>query len=188
MNAAVQPKLSAQDYLDWEANQPEKHEYFRGEVFAMVGVSRPHAEVSRNVVTLLAGLLGSRGCRAYASDIKVRVESANAYYYPDVLVTCSKRDLTSAAVMTEPTIIFEVLSPSTASYDRGLKFATYRQLPSLQQYVLLDPEALTIDSYIRTDAGWLLVETPAGQPLLLPKVELALGWDEVFRYVVPEST
>lgn len=188
MNAAVQSKMTHDAYLAWEAAQPGKHEYYRGEVFAMVGTSRAHAEITRNLVSALHGLLMGRPCRAYSNDVKVRVAAADAYYYPDVFVTCSPRDLRADAVMSEPSVVFEVLSPSTAEYDRGMKFAAYRLVPSLQQYVLLDPDRLRIESYQRTDAGWLLVDVLADQPLLLPSLGLQLAWDDVFRYVAAEPT
>lgn len=188
MNAAAQPKLTQEAYLEWEAAQQGKHEYYRGEVFAMVGTTRAHAEVTRNLVSALHGLLLGRPCRAYSNDVKVQVADADAYYYPDVFVTCSPRDLRADAVMSEPSVVFEVLSPSTAAYDRGLKFAAYRSLASLQQYVLLDPDQLRIESYQRTDAGWLLSDVLTGQPLQLPTLGLQLAWDDVFRYVAAEPT
>lgn len=180
--------MTQEAYLAWEAAQQGKHEYYRGEVFAMVGTSRAHAEVTDNLTMLLRAALTDRRCRAYSSDVKVRVEGADAYYYPDVFVTCSARDLRADAVMSEPSVVFEVLSPSTAEYDRGMKFAAYRLLPSLQQYVLLDPDRLRIESYQRTDAGWLLVDVAPGQPLVLPTLGLQLAWDDVFRYVAAEPT
>lgn len=181
-----QHKITPDEYLAWEADQPDKHEFYRGEIFAMVGASRVHAEVTRNFLVALDNALRERPCRAYGSDVKVRVETADAYYYPDVLVTCAESDLRATQVMTQPTVIVEVLSPSTALYDRGLKFAAYRQLPSLRQYVLVDPDLLIIETYLRTETGgWLLRDVARGAELALPDVGVSLPWAEVFRYVDP---
>lgn len=189
-----QHKTTAAEYLAWEQTQPDKHEFYRGEIFAMVGVSRAHAEVAANVLQALRNLLRGKPCRAYGSDVKVRVEAVDAYYYPDVLVTCSPKDLSADQVMSEPRVLVEVLSPSTASYDRGLKFAAYRQLPSLEQYLLIDPAELTVESYQRTEGGshggtgggaWLLRDVPRGGELAMPVLGLRLSWADVFRYVDP---
>lgn len=190
----MQDKTTAAEYLAWEQTQPDKHEFYRGEIFAMVGVSRAHAEVAANVLQALRNLLRGKPCRAYGSDVKVRVEAVDAYYYPDVLVTCSPKDLSADQVMSEPRVLVEVLSPSTASYDRGLKFAAYRQLPSLEQYLLIDPAELTVESYQRTEGGshggtgggaWLLRDVPRGGELAMPVLGLRLSWADVFRYVDP---
>lgn len=190
----MQDKTTAAEYLAWEQTQPDKHEFYRGEIFAMVGVSRAHAEVAANVLQALRNLLRGKPCRAYGSDVKVRVEAVDAYYYPDVLVTCSPKDLSADQVMSEPRVLVEVLSPSTATYDRGLKFAAYRQLPSLEQYLLIDPAELTVESYQRTEGGshggtgggaWLLRDVPRGGELAMPALGLRLSWADVFRYVDP---
>ena len=190
----MQDKTTAAEYLAWEQTQPDKHEFYRGEIFAMVGVSRAHAEVARNMLSTLHLALRGKPCRAYGSDVKVRVEAVDAYYYPDVLVTCSPKDLSADQVMSEPRVLVEVLSPSTATYDRGLKFAAYRQLPSLEQYLLIDPTELTVESYQRTEGGshggtgggaWLLRDVPRGGELAMPALGLRLSWADVFRYVDP---
>jgi Uma2 family endonuclease len=146
------------------------------------------------MLSTLHQALRGKPCRAYGSDVKVRVEAVDAYYYPDVLVTCSPKDLSADQVMSEPRVLVEVLSPSTASYDRGLKFAAYRQLPSLEQYLLIDPAELTVESYQRTEGGnhggtgggaWLLRDVPRGGEIAMPALGLRLSWADVFRYVDP---
>lgn len=176
------PGFTADDYLPWEATQPEKHEYVAGEVFAMGGASRLHVTVSLNIAGALADKLDGTPCRAYMADMKLRVEAANAYYYPDVLVTCDEADRRAEQFMTSPCLVVEVLSPSTAGYDRGEKFAAYRHVPSLQQYVLVDPDQRRIESYTRAgEAQWLLQDVAPEMPLLIPALEISLPWARIFR-------
>ena len=179
---ARDPGFTAADYLAWEATQPEKHEHVAGEVFAMGGAARVHVTVSLNIAGALADKLDGTPCRAYMADMKLQVEAANAYYYPDVMVSCDEADRRAEQYMTSPTLIVEVLSPSTAAYDRGEKFAAYRHLPSLQQYVLVDPDQRRIESYTRADpTRWLLEDVAPEAALSIPALEIALPWARIFR-------
>ncbi len=121
-------RLNADEYLRWEAEQPEKHEYVEGVVFAMVGVTRLHNIVAMNLARQLSSKLEGTPYRVFISDIMLEVAAANAYFYPDVMVTCDAADLKADLVMHAPTLVVEVLSPSTASYDRGEKFRAFRQI------------------------------------------------------------
>ena len=130
--AAPKTIFSAADYLVWESAQLDRHEFLDGEVFAMAGAEDRHVTVSMNLAFALRQHLSGSPCRTYMSDMRLHVAAANSYFYPDVLVTCSALDLASAMLKTEPRLIAEVLSPSTAAYDRGVKFSHYRSLASLQ--------------------------------------------------------
>ena len=103
-------------------------------------------------IALRQHLAGSR-CRTFMSDMCLQVAAANSYFYPDVLVTGSALDLASPMAKTEPKLIAEVLSPSTAAYDRGLKFSHYRSLPCLQEYVLIDLDTRSTDCFRKGDDG-----------------------------------
>jgi Uma2 family endonuclease len=138
-------KLTPAEYLTWEETQVERHEYVAGEVFAMVGVKRTHGEVVTNLVVALGVFLKGKSCRVYSESLKVQV-TLN-YFYPDVFVTCSKKDLNTDRIFTEPKLIIEVQSDSTAVYDRGVKFAHYRQLASLEEYAIVDPETRRIEVF-----------------------------------------
>ena len=127
--------LSAQDYLAWEAAQPERHEFVDGEVFAMAGAEDRHVTVTGNVYMALRQHLRGTPCRTFMADMKVQAHADSSYFYPDVLVTCSAADADSRQIKREPRLIVEVLSPSTEAYDRGEKFLRYRQIPSLTEYV-----------------------------------------------------
>ncbi|MGZ8216536.1 Uma2 family endonuclease [Methylomagnum sp.] len=157
MSVAHQRFFTADDYLAWEADQATKHEYVRGEVFAMAGVKDAHVTVALNVASWLKTHLRGTPCRTYIADMKLQVEAADAFFYPDVFVTCDPRDQGTDLFKRYPSLIAEVLSESTARYDHGRKFATYRLLDSLQEYVLIDPDAQTVDVFRRDATGhWVL--------------------------------
>ncbi len=132
-HAAQTPTFSAADYLIWEAAQAERHEYNDGEVFAMAGAEDRHVTVTMNLAFALRQHLGGTPCRTYMSDMRLHVAAANSYFYPDVLVTCCALDQANAMVKSEPRLIVEVLSPTTAAYDRRLKFGHYRTLAPHQR-------------------------------------------------------
>ncbi len=145
--------FTADDYLRWEAGQPEKHEYVRGETFAMGGASRRHVTISLNVASALDEALDGTPCRAYMADMKVQAAEDEAYFYPDVLVTCDPADHRADQFKRAPKLIVEVLSPATAAYDRGDKFAACRRIASLQEFVLIDPDTRRIEHYQRTQGN-----------------------------------
>jgi Uma2 family endonuclease len=156
-NPALKLHFSPEEYLAWEAEQLEKHEYVDGEVFAMAGAAEGHITVSLNLAMALRQHLKGSACRTFMADMKVQADTDKAFFYPDVVVTCSARDAQDPLVKREPTLIVEVLSPSTAAYDRGAKFSSYRQLASLQEYVLIDTDTRATDVYRKgADGLWVL--------------------------------
>ena len=135
MNAVLTPTgMTPQEYLDWESTQQEKHEYVGGQIYAMTGARLNHNRIALNAVTSLRQALRGRPCEAFMSDVKLQIDAAQAFYYPDVFVTCSAADAADPLIKREPVLVVEVLSPSTAAYDRGEKFDAYRLLPTLQEY------------------------------------------------------
>ena len=185
--AAQKPVFTAADYLDWEALQPERHEYLDGEVFAMAGAEDRHVTVAGNLYIALRQHLSGSPCRTYMSDMRLQVTAANCYFYPDVLVTCSALDLASPMVKTEPKLIAEVLSPSTAAYDRGLKFSHYRSLASLEEYLVIDLDTRSTDCYRKgTDGLWVLHPFARGETVALASVALELSPAQLFAEV-PEA-
>lgn len=149
--------LTATAYLDWEAGNSIRHEYIDGDVFAMAGATDAHVTIAGNLFAALRTHLRGGPCRVYISDMKVRVESANAFFYPDVLVSCDEQDRANMAFKQHPILIIEVLSDSTAAFDRGQKFALYRQLASLREYVVIDPTAPALDCFRRDENNrWVL--------------------------------
>ena len=184
---AAQQRSTADDYLAWEAAQTERHEYLDGEVFAMAGAEDRHVTTAGNVYMALRQHLSGSRCRAYMSDMRLRVEAADAYFYPDVMVTCSDADRASPLVKREPLLVVEVLSPSTAAYDRGAKFGHYRRLPSLREFALIDAEARTADVYrLGGDGLWVLHPSARGEAVALASVGLTLDAERLYADVLDD--
>ncbi|MBK9442052.1 MAG: Uma2 family endonuclease [Comamonadaceae bacterium] len=188
--AAHKPVFTAEDYLAWENTQPERHDYLDGEVFAMAGAEDRHVTVAGNLYIALRQHLNASPCRTFMSDMRLHVAVANSYFYPDLMVTCSALDAASPLVKTEPSLIVEVLSPSTAAYDRGVKFSHYRSLASLQEYVLVDLDSRSIDCYRKGPDGlWVLHPFARGETVALASVGLQVPAALVFAEVedIPQS-
>jgi Uma2 family endonuclease len=157
--------MSPTDYLAWEAEQSVRHEYFHGAAYAMVGGTLAHNAIALNIASWLRGQLRGTGCHTYMADAKVQINAAGPYFYPDGVVTCDQRDRQATSLISHPKLIIEVLSPSTAGFDRGDKFKAYRRLPSLQEYLLIDATQVSVDRYARNPLNqWVLTSYPAVDP------------------------
>ena len=182
--AAHQPVMTGTDYLAWEATQLDRHEFVGAEVFAMAGAEDRHVTVCGNAYIALRQHLSGSPYRTYMTDMRLSVATLGSYFYPDILVTCSANDRASSLVKSEPKLIVEVLSPSTAAYDRGLKFSHYRSLPSLQEYVLIDLDTRCTDCYrLGTDGLWVLHPFDSGQTVQLASVALDITAAQLFAEI-----
>jgi Uma2 family endonuclease len=182
--AAEHPRLSDEDYLAGEATQSERHELINGAAFAVAGAEDRHVTACGNLYMALRQHLAGSPCRTYMAYMKLQVAASQSFFYPDVLVSCSEADRASPLVKREPVLVVEVLSPSTAAFDRGGKFAHYRQIPSLKEYVLVDLDSRRTDIYRPgLDGLWVLHPFGPGETLELASVELRvtpeLLWAEV---------
>ncbi|MBX3254388.1 MAG: Uma2 family endonuclease [Chitinophagaceae bacterium] len=142
-------KLTIEEYLAMEEAAVEKHEYFKGEIFAMSGSKVPHNRISGNLYAILHQKLKGKNCRPYNSDQRIHIEANTLFTYPDISVVCGE-DVTlnnDNWNILNPTVIIEVLSPSTKNYDRGEKFRLYRDIPMLQEYILVDSEHVHIEVF-----------------------------------------
>ena len=152
--------ISPEEYLAMERNSLEKHEYFDGDVFLMAGTSEEHANISSNINISLGTQLKKRPCKSYQSDLRVHIPATGLYTYPDVIVVCGKPQLLEDAyldTLLNPDLIVEVLSPSTADYDKGTKFDHYRTIDSLKEYVLVWQDKKRVARYTKqTDGSWTL--------------------------------
>ncbi len=148
---------TAQEYFHWEGQQERKHELHKNRIYAMAGVSRAHSLVSVNLTRLLSSQLRRKPCEVYSSDMRVKIKWDKTYTYPDLTVACGRPLLLPAVKpdkLTNPTLIFEILSPSTEYIDRNFKLESYLRLESLQGYFLVAQDAPQIEAYIRADDGW----------------------------------
>lgn len=150
--------ISPEEYLALERQAEAKSEYFAGAIFAMAGASRTHNLILANTIVSLGVSLKGRSCDIYANDMRVEVASTGLYTYPDVVVVCGQPQFKDAHedTLLNPTVIVEVLSDSTASYDRGEKFEHYGTLPSLTDYLLVSQDRAAVEQRVRTDHGWQL--------------------------------
>ncbi len=159
---AYQKKFySIEEYLQMENEAVEKHEYYKGEIFAMSGAGPRHNIISINIIVSLGNSLKGKSCQPFGSDMRIHIPENTLFTYPDISVICGDiinpgQDENSA---TNPTVIFEILSPSTRNYDRGVKFMLYRAIPTLKEYVLIEAESIHVEQFaINKEGLWQLKE------------------------------
>ena len=180
-------RLSLQEFLDWENQQVERHEFHRGEVVEMVDARRVHGIISLNIAASLQTQLKVSPCQVFASSMKIRI-GADTILYPDVFVTCDAADLRTDQVFTAPTVVVEVLSPPTQSYDRGSKFTLYRSLPSLREYMLVDPDTREVQLFRRGADGLFTLHDLTGRPnITVESIACELLADDVFDGIEPQA-
>jgi Uma2 family endonuclease len=181
MRSALHHGVTPEEFLAWEREQPERHEYRAGEVFAMAGGSPRHAALSANLVAELRSVLRDRGCQVFSSDLQVGLADGS-YVYADVTVVCGPVELHSGTrdVVANPRIVVEVLSPSTESYDRGLKWDGYRRVASLTDYLLVSQDLPRIEHFSREpDGSWRYRVAGVGERVALVN-DAGLAVDAVF--------
>ena len=187
MSLRTQARISPEEYLAAERACEAKHEYLAGEIFAMGGASWEHNLIVTNLVRELSGQLKDRPCRVFASNMKIGVEAADLYAYPDVVIGCGEDRFADRHFDTllNPTVVIEVLSPSTEAYDRSKKFAHYRQLESLTNYLLVSQSRRRIEHFHREpDGRWLLFEAAGAEAALeIPSIGCRLALAEVYDKV-----
>jgi Uma2 family endonuclease len=184
MTSEAKSRLTPEEYLAIERSTETKSEYFDGQVFAMVGASFAHVQVVRNLVVHLGTQLKGRSCQVLSNDLRLRVSPTGLYTYPDVIVACEPLAFADdhRDTLTNPIVIIEVLSETTKDYDRGGKFAHYRTLASLKEYLLFDQAAVHAEHFVRQpDNRWLLSETDSlADTLTLASVSAGLKLSEVY--------
>ncbi|MCP2728703.1 Uma2 family endonuclease [Limnofasciculus baicalensis] len=178
-------KMTVEEYLEWESLQDIRYEYVNGEVFAMTGGTIPHNDIALNLYRALYPHLQSRGCRINVSDVKVQVSPKSRYYYPDLIVRCDPQDLNARKFIQHPKIIAEVLSPGTMGKDRGEKFNYYLKIPTLQEYILIDSEQVSVERYCRGEGRmWGYYAYSAGDIITLSSIEFELAIELLYEGVV----
>jgi Uma2 family endonuclease len=183
-NPQYSPKMTPEEYLEWEAKQEFRHEYIDGEIIAMTGGSLAHNDIALNFYRSLYPQLRQRGCRVNVSDVKVQANKNSRYFYPDLVVSCHPDDLKSREFIQHPKVIIEVLSPSTANYDRTKKLKYYRQISSLQEYVLIDSDEIAVEVYQRGEGKmWHYYEYEAGEAIALASIEFECAIELLYEGV-----
>ena len=190
MVANFQHYFSPEEYLEWEELQEIRYEYAEGEVYAMTGGTLPHSGIALNFGVLLKNHLRGRGCQVFNSDAKVGVTDKGPFFYPDVNVTRDTRDRTALKFVQHPCIIAEVLSPTTEAYDRGNKFAQYRRLESLKEYVLISSDSINVEIFrLNQNNKWELTAYTEGDEIHLTSVDLQFSIELLYEDInlVPEA-
>jgi Uma2 family endonuclease len=182
-SAAVQTRLTPEEYLALERKATTKSEYLNAHIYAMAGASREHNLITGNIFGELRTQLRERPCEAYVNDMRLKIGPAGLYTYPDVAVVCGEPRFedTDLDTLTNPTVLVEVLSPSTEAYDRGEKFAHYRRLGSLQEYILVAQNCVRVEHYLRQEKQWLLTElSDLDEVLHLVSISCDLSLHEIY--------
>lgn len=176
-------RTSYADYLTFERTAPTKHEYVAGMVVAMAGGTPEHARLASSLGRLLGNAIEGRPCAVFSSDLRVRIAETNRSTYPDLTVVCGRRETADddGDAIVNPTILVEVLSDSTEADDRGEKFAHYRRLGSLQEYVLVAQKARRVEVYRREGERWVLTEHGPGAIVELPSIAAHIPVDDIYR-------
>jgi Uma2 family endonuclease len=187
MSSQPRTRLTPEEYLAVERKAEYKSEYLDGEMVAMVGASRRHNLIVTNITRELSQQLKTKPCEVYPNDMRVRVPGTSLYTYPDVVVVCGEPKFEDEYVDTllNPTLIVEVLSESTESYDRGKKFGYYRMMDSLNEYLLIAQDEYRIEQYTRLETGrWLLAEARSLEASVeSPSIQCSLSLKEVYDRV-----
>jgi Uma2 family endonuclease len=179
------PKLTVEDYLAMEARATEKHEFYGGEIVAMSGARPAHNVVTTRLTLVVGNALGSRPCLSFSSDQRVRIDETGAYCYPDLSVVCGRPEFAGPAPdsLLNPDAVFEVLSPTTESRDRGGKFSHFQHLASLRVYALVDPTLRRIEWYTRSadrPGEWIYRSVDARGVAVIDVLGISLAAAEIF--------
>lgn len=185
MNGLARQRYTFVEYLALEAMSPIKHEFLDGQVWAMAGGTPDHAAIAINVAVVLAAALRDQPCRVFSSDLRVRVKETGLATYPDLTVVCGSLetdpDDPAGNTATNPTLVVEVLSPSTENYDRGEKLAHYKRIFSLNEILLVAQDERLLERWSKTASGWTLEVVRGEGRVQLQSVECTLELAEVYR-------
>jgi Uma2 family endonuclease len=188
MSSLPSYRLSPEEYLTSERKAEHKSEYVDGVTYAMAGGSERHNLIAANIIISIGVQLRERPCRVYPSDLKVRVPNSKRFFYPDVSAVCGETRFADDArdVILNPTLIVEVLSESTAAYDRGKKFLSYQQIDSLQEYLLVSQDEVIVEHYARrNDDAWLYTKSIGlEEKIVLPSIACEVALRDIYDKVV----
>ena len=178
------PGMSVEEYFELEENNPDtRYEYLDGYAYMMAGGSANHATISGNIYAILRSLLRGGPCRAYNSNMKVRV-SEERYFHPDVTVTCDPRDRGVANLIQSPRLVVEVLSPSTEAHDRGRKLQCYLACPSIEEYLLVDARSMRIERYRKEQKKWIYDAFEANDEVELSSFDVRFPVADAYEDVI----
>ena len=187
MSSLPKTYLTPEEYLAFDRKAEVKSEYYAGQVIAFAGASKRHNLIVANVLAGIHRQLVDRPCNVYPSDMRVRISKTGMYAYPDVVVTCGEEQFAddNNDILLNPIMLIEVLSESTANYDRGDKFEHYRRIETLREYILVSQELHRVDQYVRqNDTQWLLTEFHTGEDSIkFSSINCELSLKEIYAKI-----
>ncbi len=182
---------TVEEYLELEEKSESKNQFYKGEIFGMSGGSFNHNIISGNFFVELKTAFRGKKCNVFNSDMKVQVKANGLFTYPDLSAVCGEIEFTSQKknAITNPTLIVEVLSKSTSDYDRGSKFTLYREVPELENYILIDQFSAHIEYFYKNENGfWVLEEfRKLSDTLKIHSLNLEIPLSEIYEEVVWED-
>ena len=180
-------KMSIEEYLEIENAAHEKHEYYKGEIFAMSGAKMPHNRIASNLLIAIGLKLKGKRCQPYGSDARIHIESNTLFTYPDISIICGEIITLNNDDynVLNPTVIIEVLSKSTKNYDRGEKFKLYRDIATLKEYILVDSESIHIEIFrLNKNTHWELEEYNSHTDTIIIKaIDETVSLSEIYEDV-----
>ena len=178
-------KFTAEEYLQLEKDSPTKHEYFKDEIFAMAGAGPRHNVIFSNLFISIGIQLKGKPCRPYGSDLRIHIPENTLYTYPDVSIICGEiiSSKTDPDTAVQPTVLIEILSPSTKNYDRGGKFILYRDIPTLREFIVIDSESISVEAFrINNNGHWELEDYRSIEDILtIPIVNVSISLRELYE-------
>ena len=181
-------QMTEVEYLAFEETSDIRHEFYQGEIFDMAGGSIEHNTIVTNTASELHQVLKGKRCRVFTTDLRIKVKANSLFTYPDITIVCDepKRYERRTDTITNPTVIVEVLSPSTANYDRGEKFELYRDIPTLKEYILIYANRIRIERFVRTEINkWLLTDYKTREEMLyIESIGESIPLEEIYSRVV----
>ncbi len=183
--------LTPEEYLTWERKQPFKNEYHKGQIIAMSGASRWHNRITVDTTVQLSNQLMESECEVFAGEMRVRTSPEVSYFYPDVIVVCGEPRFEDDTFDTllNPIVVIEVLSPSTAAFDRGEKFEHYKQIASLEEYVLISQDRARVEHYCRQGTQWIHNTLQSLEDMLsLVSIECEVPLHAIYRRVMHNAS
>jgi Uma2 family endonuclease len=190
-DAAPRIRMSPEEYLAFERGSADKHEYVDGEIFPMSGGTYEHSLLASNVARELGNALADRPCDVHGPDMRIKVAATNRFFYADASVVCGEPVFADDARdnVLNPKVVVEVLSDSTERYDRGEKFAHYRRIEALREYVLVSQSEPLVEHFSRqADGTWLYRALGPGDELVLPSLGCAVSVDRIYLKVFPAQS
>jgi Uma2 family endonuclease len=180
-------KFTIEEYLEFENGSKEKHEYYKGHIYPMAAVRLQHNIVCKNLMLAIKRKLRKKGCEAFFSDVRVHIPANTLFAYPDVFIACGKpvSHNNDEINVLNPSVIIEVLSPSTKNYDRGMKFELYKDIATLKEYILIDYNCIHIESFYKSNTGaWVLTEYRSlKEKLGIKAVDLEIRLSDIYEDV-----